>query len=117
MEASAFRVAANLEHVNPELEPYFMPMAEKLMADGGVAKLAQALAWMSGYKSPPSKRSLQTGEDELRTVQLKPDEKGDVQVRAMLCAHSSSKHALVSATTYAVGDACDVLHSSSKPCH
>ena len=86
MEASAFRAASNLEFVNPELEPFFMPMAEKLMEEGGVQKLAQALAWMSGYKAPPSKRSLQTGEDELRTVQLKPEDvaQGGVQVRDVM---------------------------------
>ena len=84
MEASAFRAAANLALVNPELEPYFLPMAEKLMAEGGVTKMAQALAFMSGYKSPPSKRSLQTGEDDLRTVQLKPEEKASVEVRDVM---------------------------------
>ena len=50
-----------------------MPMAEKLMNEGGVENLARALAHMSGFKSPPSKRSLLTGEDELRTIQLKPE--------------------------------------------
>jgi len=89
MEASAWRAAANLATVNPELEPYFVPMAEKLMQDvedGGVSKLAQALAWMSGYKAPPSKRSLLTGEDELRTVLLKPDDSsgGPLEVRDVM---------------------------------
>jgi len=36
--------------------------------------LAQSLAWMSGYKSPPSKRSLLTGEDDVRTVLLSPSD-------------------------------------------
>jgi ATP-dependent RNA helicase DDX21 len=87
MEASAFRAASNLKFVNPELEPYFLPMAEKLMKEeGGARTLAQALAWMSGYKAPPSKRSLQTGEDELRTVMLKPADtsQGGVQVRDVM---------------------------------
>ena len=86
MEASAWRAAANLANVNPELEPYFLPMAEKLMQEDGVTKLAQALAFMSGYKAPPSKRSLQTGEDELRTVQLKPSDEtgGRLEVRDVM---------------------------------
>lgn len=44
-----------------------------MQADGkGVEMLAKALATLSGYKAPPSKRSLLTGEDELRTLQLVP---------------------------------------------
>jgi hypothetical protein len=41
---------------------------------------------MSGYKAPPSKRSLLTGDDEMRTIQLIPNEKGkgDMQVRDVL---------------------------------
>ena len=101
MEAAAYRVAMNLEQVNPDLDPYFLPMAEKLMEDGGVTKLARALAWMSGYKAPPSKRSLLTGEDELRTVQLKPEQESQygLEVRDVMrivsgCLGSSDPNVL-----------------------
>lgn len=69
------RAGDNLKGVNEELIPFFNDVAEKLVEEmGGVAAVSTALAWMSGYKSPPSKRSLLTGEDELRTVQLTPSD-------------------------------------------
>jgi hypothetical protein len=41
---------------------------------------------MSGYKAPPTKRSLLTGDDEMRTIRLIPEDKslGPVQVRDVL---------------------------------
>lgn len=37
MEASAMRAADNLDTVNEELEPYFLPTAEKLIEEHGSA--------------------------------------------------------------------------------
>ncbi|PIA40743.1 hypothetical protein AQUCO_02400068v1 [Aquilegia coerulea] len=58
LEASAEQVVATLNGVHPESINFFVPTAEKMIEEKGVASLAAALAHLSGFSQPPSSRSL-----------------------------------------------------------
>ncbi|KAF5192281.1 Dead-box atp-dependent rna helicase [Thalictrum thalictroides] len=73
LEASAEQVVATLNGVHPESINFFIPTAEKMIEERGVASLAAALAHLSGFSQPPSSRSLISHEQGWVTVQLTRD--------------------------------------------
>ncbi|KAK9086161.1 hypothetical protein Syun_028555 [Stephania yunnanensis] len=73
LESSAQQVVSTLGGVHPESIEFFIPTAQKLIEDKGVASLAAALAQLSGFSQPPSSRSLISHEQGWTTIQMTRD--------------------------------------------
>ncbi|KAK9147184.1 hypothetical protein Sjap_007087 [Stephania japonica] len=73
LESSAQQVVSTLRGVHPESIEFFIPTAQKMIEDKGVASLAAALAQLSGFSQPPSSRSLISHEQGWTTIQMTRD--------------------------------------------
>lgn len=72
MAASATAATEAIDAVDPQLLPFFLPAAEKLIAQrGGAVALAAALAAVAGHTEAPGPRSLLTGEENVVTVRMR----------------------------------------------